>query len=575
MRLKLFFLHTFLLLSVTLLAFDRAEYYAAANNKSGAALKTALCGVIGKPQVKSYNELWTYYYQTDRASDNSVIDRYCNTKRYFGNSASSTAVSGMNKEHGVAQSWWGGGTSTTEMIGCDIMHVMPSDTEANSRKSNYGMGLVTQPMPKKSEIWTNGSIKVGQGKAGSNGTISLWEPSDEWKGDFARIYFYIVTCYENKDLTQAEGSKTMLSGTYPKLQDWAVELYMKWSREDPISAIERQRNDSVQKVQSNRNPYVDFPGLEQYVWGTLKNTGVSVSNYVNPYEDDVPILENPEISFATTSVTLAADDYFEQTVTTNSDGEVSYSSSDEQVATVDGEGQVHALSTGKTIITASVSETSKYAAASASYTVYVTIDGDDPPMPTGNTYVKVTTEPRDWTGTYLVVYENGNQAYVLDASRSTIDASGNYVVADIEQSEIAASAEVNDASLVVTGVVEGYTLRTSSGLYLTTEDGKKISATQDPYSFLLSLDSDGAVIRPVKRSSVNLMYNSSWKGFRFYSSGQQPIQLYRRTEADHIDVIQNSKFKIANDNVYDLAGRRVTNPQKGQMYIVDGKVIVK
>ena len=317
MRLKLFVLHTFLLLSVTLSAFDRAEYYVAANNKSGATLKTVLYGIIGNPKVKSYDALWTYYYQTDRASDNSVIDRYCNTKRYFGQSASSSAVSGMNKEHGIAQSWWGGGTRIDGKIGCDIMHVMPSDTEANSRKSNYGMGIVS------TQSWTNGSIKVGKGKAGSNGTIQLWEPADEWKGDFARIYFYIVTCYENKDLTQAEGSKTMLSGTYPKLQDWAVELYMKWSREDPVSAIERQRNDSVQKVQSNRNPYVDFPGLEQYVWGSLKNTGVNVSNYVNPYEGDVPILENPEISFATTSVTLAAGDFYEQTVTTNSDGEVS------------------------------------------------------------------------------------------------------------------------------------------------------------------------------------------------------------------------------------------------------------
>ena len=570
MRLKLFVLHTFLLLSVTLSAFDRAEYYVAANNKSGATLKTVLYGIIGNPKVKSYDALWTYYYQTDRASDNSVIDRYYSTKRYFGQSASSSAVSGMNKEHGIAQSWWGGGTRIDGKIGCDIMHVMPSDTEANSRKSNYGMGIVS------TQSWTNGSIKVGKGKAGSNGTIQLWEPADEWKGDFARIYFYIVTCYEEKDLTKAEGSNTMLSGTYPKLQDWAVELYMKWSREDPVSAIERQRNDSVQKVQSNRNPYVDFPGLEQYVWGSLKNTGVNVSNYVNPYEGDVPILENPEISFATTSVTLAAGDFYEQTVPTNSDGEVSYSSSDERVASVDDEGQVHALATGKTIITASVSETSKFAAASASYTVFVTIDGGDPPAPTGNTYVKVTTEPRDWTGTYLVVYENGNQAYVLDASRSTIDASGNYVVADIEQSEIAASTDVNNASLVVTGVVDGYTLRTSSGLYLTTEDGKKISAAQDPSSFLLSLSSDGAVIRPVSRSSVNLMYNSSWKGFRFYSSGQQPVQLYRRTEADAISEIKNEKLKNKNEGgVYDLAGRRVTNPQKGQMYIVDGKVIVK
>ena len=567
MRLKLFFLHTFLLLSVTLFAFDRAEYYAAANGKSGASLKTALFNIIKNPSVVSYDGLYEAYKKTDTRADGYVRDWYSKTTKYthVSDKAGSYSKEGdcYNREHSVPQSWFSG-----TGLKSDIIHVLPTDGYVNNRRSNYPFGEVGS-----ADYTSNGGYcKLGSCKTpGYSGTV--FEPGDDIKGDIARIYFHMVTCYEDK--ATSWGHDVFSSSKYPGLEKWALDMFMRWSKNDPVDDVEKARNNAVEEVQGNRNPYVDFPGLEQYVWGTLKNTGVSVSNYVNPYEGDVPILENPEISFATTSVTLAAGDYFEQTVTTNSDGEVSYSSSDERVASVDSEGQVHALSTGKTIITASVSETSKYAAASASYTVYVTIDGDDPPMPTGNTYVKITTEPRDWTGTYLVVYENGNQAYVLDASRSTIDASGNYVVADIVQSEIAASTDVNDASLVVTGVVEGYTLRTSTGLYLTTEDGKKISAAQDSYSFLLSLDSDGAVIRPVKRSSVNLMYNSSWKGFRFYSSGQQPIQLYRRTEADHIDVIQNSKIKIANDNIYDLAGRRVTNPQKGLMYIVDGKVIVK
>lgn len=49
------------------------------------------------------------------------------------------------------------------------------------------MGVVTKVTN------TNGATKVG---SGANG-LSLWEPADEWKGDFARGYMYIVTAYED------------------------------------------------------------------------------------------------------------------------------------------------------------------------------------------------------------------------------------------------------------------------------------------------------------------------------------------------------------------------------------------
>ncbi|MBR4242685.1 MAG: endonuclease [Bacteroidaceae bacterium] len=155
-----------------------ANYYSSANGKKKAELKTALYNIIGSPDWQSYSSLWTHYYTTDRAADNQVIDRYSNTKRYF-SSNNGNQVGGMNKEHGIPQSWWGGGTNRQ---GSDLHHVMPSDSEANSRKSNYGMGIVTNVK------WQNGSIKVGTGTAGSS-SIQLWEPADEWKGDFARAYF--------------------------------------------------------------------------------------------------------------------------------------------------------------------------------------------------------------------------------------------------------------------------------------------------------------------------------------------------------------------------------------------------
>ena len=102
MRLRLFLTNILLLCALVVLGYDRATYYSDANGKSGAQLKTALYGIMGTPTVKSYSSLWTHYYDTDRLSNNQVVDRYSNTKRYF-SGQNGNAVSGMNKEHGIPQ----------------------------------------------------------------------------------------------------------------------------------------------------------------------------------------------------------------------------------------------------------------------------------------------------------------------------------------------------------------------------------------------------------------------------------------------------------------------------------------
>ncbi len=240
-------------------AFD-TSYYREATGKKQAALKTALYKIMGNPTTKNYGELWYWYYDTDRRSDKSCIDRYSNEVRYF-SSQNGSALSGMNKEHGIAQSWWGGGTTG---IGADLQHVMPSDTEANSKKSNYGMGVVTQ------QSWTNGSIKVGKGYAGNNGLVNMWEPADKWKGDFARIYFYMASCYQDYNWA----TTTMLTNSdWRTLNAWSIELLLRWARQDPVSEKERNRNDAVQIYQNNRNPFVDNPDLMEYIWGDKVGTG--------------------------------------------------------------------------------------------------------------------------------------------------------------------------------------------------------------------------------------------------------------------------------------------------------------
>ena len=261
---KRFFTQIMMLLFATT-AIAQAEYYTSIDGtKGGAALKTALYNLIKNHKQISYgsgtSSTWGAFYTTDAVIENGqrrVLDMYSNEKRYFGSKGS--AVSGMNIEHSVAKSWWGGGKNNAY---CDLHHLNPSDQDANSRKSNYPLGELT------SVSWDNGVTFVG--KANIDGSSqNAYEPCDEYKGDFARTFMYMFTCYQ--DLTWEYTWMNYENSTYPTLKPWAVELLLKWHKQDPVSEKEVNRNNAVHAVQGNRNPYIDYPQLADYVWGDSIN----------------------------------------------------------------------------------------------------------------------------------------------------------------------------------------------------------------------------------------------------------------------------------------------------------------
>lgn len=243
-------------------------YYDAADGKKKAALKAALHNIIQPVTVLSYgsgpNSTWSGFYKTDRTSDNQVIDRYSYDIRYF--TSTTDAVSGMNIEHSFPKSWWGG--SSTPSAYKDLFNLMPCEKNINSTKSNYAMGKVTGTDK------GNGCTKVGTGMAGGKST-SLWEPADEWKGDFARDYFYMVTAYSHLTWT-SNGLDMLEQDDWPTLKEWAYTLFLEWAKNDPVDEIERARNDAVYKIQSNRNPFVDFPNLAEYIWGDSVDYAFSI-----------------------------------------------------------------------------------------------------------------------------------------------------------------------------------------------------------------------------------------------------------------------------------------------------------
>ena len=282
-----------LLLSVTA-AIAQADYYKSIDGiKGGEPLKTALHKLIKNHQQISYgsgtSSTWGAFYTTDAVVENGkrrVLDMYSSEVRYFGSKGS--AVSGMNIEHSVAKSWWGG---TKNNAYCDLHHLNPSDQNANSRKSNYPLGELT------SVSWDNGVTFVG--KANIDGSSqNAYEPCDEYKGDFARTFMYMFTCYQ--DLTWEYTWMNYEKSTYPTLKPWAVKLLLKWHKQDPVSEKEVNRNNAVSKIQGNRNPYIDYPQLADYVWGDSINYTFHLNGDVedgtggNTGGDDETKIEVPE-----------------------------------------------------------------------------------------------------------------------------------------------------------------------------------------------------------------------------------------------------------------------------------------
>lgn len=231
-------------------------YYSSLKGKKGAELKTAVYNIIKSASVLSYGSgsgsTWSGFYKTDRLDDNSVVDRYSNDVRYF--SSSTSAIDGMNIEHSFPKSWWGG---TKTQAYKDLYNLMPCEEKINSSKSNYPMGEVTTVKT------TNDCTKIGTGSQG----YYLWEPADKWKGDFARGYMYMATCYQNYTWSGTQALQILENNTYPTLQKWACTLYIKWAKADRPDQLEMTRNDAVYDIQGNRNPFVDFPNLMEYIWG--------------------------------------------------------------------------------------------------------------------------------------------------------------------------------------------------------------------------------------------------------------------------------------------------------------------
>ena len=250
---------TFALIAVA----QPANYYNSANGLTGHQLKVALHGIIKGHTSISYAQLWNAFWSTDNKGNGVVWDMYSDRPNgtppyvYYLGQDQCGNYSGegdcYNREHSWPQSWF----NNDGIARTDLHHIFPVDGWVNNKRANFAFGEVG------SASWTsqNGS-KLGSCKTpGFSGTV--FEPIDEYKGDFARAIMYMSVRYYTEDGSWSSSDMT----TKSEIQPWAIDLLLRWNEQDPVSDKEKERNEAIYNdYQYNRNPFVDHPEYARMIW---------------------------------------------------------------------------------------------------------------------------------------------------------------------------------------------------------------------------------------------------------------------------------------------------------------------
>lgn len=149
----------------------------------------------------------------------------------FSNRSNAQTAFGVDCEHTYPQGFFNKGLP----MRTDLHHLYVTDANANSTRSNYAFGKVESNI-----TWQSGGSKRGKD---ANGVI-VFEPRDAHKGKAARAILYFLLRYQNYG--------NHVTSTYE-------QTIREWHETFPPDAIDVKRNDDIEGIQNNRNPFVDYP----------------------------------------------------------------------------------------------------------------------------------------------------------------------------------------------------------------------------------------------------------------------------------------------------------------------------
>lgn len=350
---------------------DASTYYNSISATSGQALAAELHDLITSTHrtyttyddngKNGYQKQTDQYYENGSKVNGYIYEFYSGVKwpNAWAPNSGDTA-GGYNREHCWCQSnsknldgkqMWGetGG-------GADMHHLRPVEVRLNSTRNNNLYGEISSGRE---------SHKV-YAKLGSNATYAhggycnngVFEPLDSKKGDVARIILYVYLHYNSYDVssifgsygtTNGNGSPSYFSSSLLPLtrtinattESKAIEMLLSWNQSDPVDDLERHRNEQVATYQGNRNPFIDNSNYANMIWGS---------------SPDVPSVNSVSVSPSNLTLDLSGTKTANLTATVNvSHGApttVTWSSSNNNVATVSNSGVVTAINKGSCLITA-------------------------------------------------------------------------------------------------------------------------------------------------------------------------------------------------------------------------------
>ncbi|WP_136152935.1 endonuclease [Flavobacterium sangjuense] len=241
-----------------------AGYYASLEGKSGAVLKQAIQDIIANPSVvrahtygdiinilktadqnpENSNQVWLIYTEQPRSkidyqTSSSIIGKwnrehiYCQSRGNYGD-LYNLPPDGINVWSSTGPDDIGAGLS-------DAHHLRAVDGQENSSRGNRNYGV------------------------DYNGPVAT--PTSSWKGDVARACFYMAVRYNGLNVVNGNPNENIVG------QIGDLTTLLAWNNSDPRDDFEMNRNNFIYTWQVNRNPFIDYPTLADYVFGA--NVGQS------------------------------------------------------------------------------------------------------------------------------------------------------------------------------------------------------------------------------------------------------------------------------------------------------------
>lgn len=368
----------------------------------------------------------------------------------------------------------------------------------------------------------------------------------------------------------------MLAGnSYPGYTDWAITMLLRWAAEDPVSQKEIDRNNAVYGIQGNRNPYVDFPGLEQYVWGTKKSTAVDLNNYDGSSQGGGTEQRPTAPVFSPEGGEVAAGSQI--TITAVGNYTIYYRINDGE------------LQSGTSPVTLTVT-------ADMTVTAFCTNSAGDSPTATATYTVAETPEPVTGDGVfalitgsdqleaghnYLIVWESGPRA--MAGANGKVRSYIDVLLTDhtLDLSTLAEQPTLLQLGETADGYYTFYIADENAYLALSSDAnnlGTEASANVQGAQWSVTFEGSNAVIANRQYSDRAIYFNSSSPRFATYksTSKQRPVQLYKEQDTE----TGAGRLPMSNGGrsmeIYTLDGRRLApgTPLRPGIYIVGGRKVV-